>query len=80
MVTILNASTLEWVHGGKENRVKSTTKLNNLLGRSERPLSPTSRSFLAFFRKYHYSFPVTDVPGVGSKIFTGEGFDSHALY
>lgn len=70
MVTILNASTLEWVHGvDEEARVKSSIKLNNLLGRRETPLSPTtlSRSFLALFRKYQYSFPVTDLQGVGSK-------------
>lgn len=70
MVTILNASTLEWVHSGdEESRVKSSNKLNHFLGgRRETPLSPTtlSRSFLALFRKYQYTYPVTEVPGVCS--------------
>ena len=72
MVTILNASTLEWVHNDHEEaRVKSSNKLNTLLGgRRETPLSPTtlSRSFLALFRKYQYTYPVTGVQGVGSNL------------
>lgn len=72
MVTILNASTLEWVHNDREEaRVKSSNKLNTLLGgRRETPLSPTtlSRSFLALFRKYQYTYPVTEVQGVGSNL------------
>ena len=72
MVTILNASTLEWVHNDHEEaRVKSSNKLNTLLGgRRETPLSPTtlSRSFLALFRKYQYTYPVTEVQGVGSNL------------
>ena len=76
MVTILNASTLEWVHGDNEEaRVNSR---NKLLGGRREPLSPTtlSRSFLALFRKYQYTYPVAEVQGVGSNLLQYRGFDS----
>ena len=67
MVTILNASTLEqWARQGDDGQAKVSARFNTLLRRRETPLSPTtiSRSFLAIFRKYQYTYPVSDVSGV----------------